>query len=62
LVETPVYRRQYGLRAHQKYFVDKAFKAHLTPDGARFILADMVGLGKTIQLAMSAMLMIQNEK
>ncbi|MFT6380894.1 MAG: superfamily II DNA or RNA helicase [Akkermansiaceae bacterium] len=57
LVETPVYRRQYGLWAHQKYFVDKAFKAHLTPDGARFILADMVGLGKTIQLAMSAMLM-----
>lgn len=57
LVETPVYRRQYGLWAHQKYFVDKAFKAHLTPHGARFILADMVGLGKTIQLAMAAMLM-----
>lgn len=57
LIETPVYRKQYGLWAHQKYFVKKAFDAHLTPHGARFILADMVGLGKTIQLAMAAMLM-----
>lgn len=57
IIETPVYRREYGLWEHQKYFVDKAFKAHLGPCGARFVLADMVGLGKTIQLALSAMLM-----
>lgn len=57
LIETPVYRKQYGLWAHQKYFVKTAFDAHLTPHGARFILADMVGLGKTIQLAMAALLM-----
>jgi len=57
VIETPVYRQEYGLWEHQKYFVDKAFKAHLGPCGARFVLADMVGLGKTIQLALSAMLM-----
>lgn len=57
VVEAPVYRREYGLWAHQKYFVKLAFDAHRTPYGARFVLADMVGLGKTIQLALSAMLM-----
>ncbi len=56
-IESPVYRREYGLWEHQKYFVDKAFKAHLEPFGARFVLADMVGLGKTVQLALSALLM-----
>jgi superfamily II DNA or RNA helicase len=57
VIESPVYRKEYGLWEHQKYFVDKAFKAHLTPYGARFVLADMVGLGKTVQLALSALLM-----
>lgn len=57
LIETPVYRKQYGLWAHQKYFVELAFEAHCSPTGARYVLADMVGLGKTLQLAMSAMLM-----
>ncbi len=33
------------------------FKAHCGPHGARYILADQVGLGKTLQLAMSAELM-----
>jgi hypothetical protein len=57
-VEAPVYRRQAGLWEHQKYFVKVAFDAHLhTPGGARFVLADQVGLGKTIQLAMAAELM-----
>jgi superfamily II DNA or RNA helicase len=55
-VETPVYRKEYGLWAHQKYFVKLAYDAHLR-GGARFVLADQVGLGKTIQLALSAMLM-----
>jgi len=56
VVETPVYRKEFGLWAHQKYFVKKAFDAHRR-NGARFILADQVGLGKTVQLALSAMLM-----
>jgi hypothetical protein len=55
-VETPVYRKEYGLWAHQKYFIKLAYDAHLA-GGARFVLADQVGLGKTIQLALSAMLM-----
>lgn len=63
VIETPVYRQEFGLWAHQKYFVQQAFEAHQTPHGARFVLADMVGLGKTIQLALSAMLMaLQGDK
>ncbi len=57
VVETPVYRKEYGLWAHQKYFIKLAFDAHKI-GGARFILADQVGLGKTVQLALSAMLMV----
>lgn len=57
VVETPVYRKEYGLWAHQKYFIKLALDAHKT-GGARFILADQVGLGKTVQLALSAMLMV----
>jgi superfamily II DNA or RNA helicase len=57
-VETPVYRKHVGLWEHQKHFVKLAFDAHLhNPGGARFVLADQVGLGKTIQLAMAAELM-----
>ncbi len=57
-VESPVYRKQAGLWEHQKYFVTLAFNAHMRePGGARFVLADQVGLGKTIQLAMAAQLM-----
>jgi hypothetical protein len=57
IVESPVYRKEYGLWEHQKYFVNLAFEAHRGPFGARFVLGDMVGLGKTVQLALSAMLM-----
>lgn len=56
IVETPVYRKEYGLWPHQKYFVNLAFQAH-KDGGARFVLADQVGLGKTVQLALAAMLM-----
>lgn len=63
IIEAPVYRRDAGLWEHQKYFVDLAFKAHQTSHGARFVLADQVGLGKTIQLAMAAELMaLQGDK
>jgi superfamily II DNA or RNA helicase len=61
IVETPVYRKEYGLWSHQKYFVDLAFKAH-KDGGARFVLADQVGLGKTVQLALAAMLMALHGK
>lgn len=56
-IESPVYRNELGLWEHQKYFVDLAFRDHQKNHGARYVLADQVGLGKTIQLAMSAQLM-----
>jgi PLD-like domain len=37
IIETPVYRQEYGLWAHQKYFVTLAFEAHKGPHGARFV-------------------------
>ncbi|AGY75870.1 phospholipase D-like domain-containing anti-phage protein [Clostridium autoethanogenum] len=57
VVESPVYRKEFGLWEHQKYFVNLVFNDHKKSYGARYILADMVGLGKTIQLALSAQLM-----
>lgn len=57
VIETPVFRKEYGLWEHQKYFVKLAFDAHRGPFGARYVLADQVGLGKTVQLALSAQLM-----
>lgn len=56
-VESPVIRGEFGLWEHQKFFVNLAFRDHQRSYGARYILADQVGLGKTIQLAMSAQLM-----
>lgn len=56
-VEEPVFRKEFGLWDHQKYFVELTFREHQKDGGARFLLADQVGLGKTIQLAMSAKLM-----
>jgi hypothetical protein len=55
-VEAPVYRREQGLWPHQKYFARLALERHRL-GGARLLLADQVGLGKTIQLAMAALLM-----
>ena len=57
VVEAPVYRKEVGLWEHQKHFVKLAFDAHRGPHGARFVLADQVGLGKTVQLALAAQLM-----
>lgn len=56
VVELPVYRRDNGLWAHQKYFIKLAFDAHKR-GGARFVLADEVGLGKTVSMALAAKLM-----
>lgn len=55
-VETPVYRREQGLWPHQKYFAKLALERHRL-GGARLVLADQVGLGKTVQLAMASLLM-----
>jgi hypothetical protein len=56
-IETPVYRKEVGLWEHQKYFVKIVFDAHRGPmKKARYVLADQVGLGKTIHLAMAAQL------
>ena len=57
VIESPVFRKETGLWAHQKYFAKLVFDAHRTVHGARFVLGDMVGLGKTIQLALAAQLM-----
>ncbi|MGA2977063.1 MAG: phospholipase D-like domain-containing anti-phage protein [Spirochaetia bacterium] len=54
-VEAPVFRQDFGLWPHQKYFVQVAWRAHRAY-GARFLLADQVGLGKTLQLGMVAQL------
>ena len=62
IIETAVYRKELGLWPHQKYFVKRAYEDHLN-GGARFILADQVGLGKTVQLALAGMLMaLQGDK
>ncbi|MDY6793592.1 MAG: phospholipase D-like domain-containing anti-phage protein [Thermodesulfobacteriota bacterium] len=57
LVESPVFRHYNGLWPHQKYFVHKAFQEFKSGRGTRMILADQVGLGKTVQMAAAAMLM-----
>lgn len=52
LKSSPIY--QYGdangLWVHQEDFVELLLKEHFDNNGARFLLADMVGLGKTIEL------------
>lgn len=63
VVESPVYRQQLGLWEHQKYFIDLVYRTQQAGSKARYILADMVGLGKTIQLGLSAqVLSLQSEK
>lgn len=56
IIETPVYRQEVGLWEHQKQFVRRVFDDHERANRARYVLADQVGLGKTLQLAMSAQL------
>lgn len=61
LKNTPLYLENNGLMDHQIDFVQLAFFRHYTRtsigDGARFILADEVGLGKTFQLGSFAKLL-----
>src|SRR5579885_760975 len=55
LVEAPLYRRGEGLKSWQRSFVGLFLKHREVYGTARFILADEVGVGKTLSLATSAM-------
>ncbi|MBK5939332.1 hypothetical protein CCR96_08700 [Halochromatium roseum] len=55
LAEVPTATELFGFWDHQKYFINLAFQEHLkyrdqAQRGARFLLCDGVGLGKTLQL------------
>jgi hypothetical protein len=55
LAEVPTCTELFGFWDHQKYFIKKAFDEHrryagLPGRGARYLLADGVGLGKTLQM------------
>lgn len=54
VVESPAYKDALNLWNHQKHFIKMAFEDHVLYGGARYILADEVGLGKTTQLAIIA--------
>ena len=66
LGESPTCSQLFGFWDHQKYFINLAFKEHrrygtLENRGARFLLADGVGLGKTLQLGAIAKLIGAHE-
>lgn len=61
LAEVPTATELFGFWDHQKYFINLAFQEHLKYHsvprrGARFLLCDGVGLGKTLQLGAIAKL------
>lgn len=61
LAEVPTATELFGFWDHQKYFINLAFQEHLKYRndplrGARFLLCDGVGLGKTLQLGALAKL------
>lgn len=61
LAEVPAATELFGFWDHQKYFINLAFQEHLkyrhdSQRGARFLLCDGVGLGKTLQLGAIAKL------
>lgn len=61
LAEVPTATELFGFWEHQKYFINLAFQEHLkyrslAQRGARFLLCDGVGLGKTLQLGAIAKL------
>jgi superfamily II DNA or RNA helicase len=55
LVEAPLYRKGEELKPWQRAFVGLFLEHRETYHSARFILADEVGVGKTLSLATSAM-------
>ena len=55
LAEVPTCTELFGFWEHQKYFIKKVFDEHrryasMAGRGARYLLADGVGLGKTLQM------------
>ncbi|MHA0034167.1 helicase-related protein [Deinococcus sp. PESE-13] len=64
LIEAPLYTKEMGLWPHQKAFIHQTVLAHSGPfQHARLLLADQVGLGKTLQLAVSAeIIALQGDK
>lgn len=60
--ESPIERIGTGLMPHQKDFVGQVIRDAATFGGAQFLLADEVGLGKTVQLGMAAALLALREK
>lgn len=61
LAEVPTVTELFGFWDHQKYFINLTFQEHLKYRGdplrgARFLLCDGVGLGKTLQLGAIAKL------
>lgn len=61
LAEVPTATELFGFWDHQKYFINLGFREHLKYKddprrGARFLLGDGVGLGKTLQLGALAKL------
>lgn len=61
LAEVPTVTELFGFWDHQKYFISLAWNEHLKykaekDRGARFLLCDGVGLGKTLQLGAAAKL------
>lgn len=61
LAEVPTATELFGFWDHQKYFINLGFSEHLKykgdlDRGARFLLGDGVGLGKTLQLGAIAKL------
>lgn len=53
-IEAPASRQGVGLAPHQRAFVGRVVRDLDTFGQARFLLADDVGLGKTVQLGMAA--------
>ncbi len=60
--EAPVEREGAGLLPHQKYFVSTVLRDVRTFGAARYLLADEVGLGKTIQMGMAAALIALQDR
>lgn len=56
MAEAPIYRRGEALMPWQQSFVSLFFEHRLTYNATRLLLADEVGLGKTLSLATSAAL------
>jgi len=58
IVDTlPITYQEDGLWAHQRWFINHACRDHQAPSGARLVLADGVGLGKTASAAIAAQVM-----